>query len=322
MISQPDPQWVRSGWGYRVASQDELLRAVSRIGSLHVGRRYVWRGIADARYRIRSSLYRSLLAEVDAATERDLRQRERSLLREARRWGLGLGPTGFVSDLHLLAQLQHHGTPTRLLDVTTNPMTALWFSCQRAAKDRDAAGAVFAFDVTDVPEYDSLSFGPSTWGEMGDPAGWSLRLALAVSERDRKPFLVRPTLRDDRMRAQEGLFLASTTPAAPVEPPGLDGMFVAAGEAPGRDRFAGLFAPVERGRGAAPQLPFCALVVPPSTKRKLAAHLRGTYDRDFRTMFPDLAGFADAHRQGVLDVSDPIEPEEPVFGDADGDSSG
>ncbi len=37
-----------------------------------------------------------------------------------------------VDDFQLLADLQHFGVPTRLVDVTSNPMTALWFATEQA----------------------------------------------------------------------------------------------------------------------------------------------------------------------------------------------
>ena len=40
----------------------------------------------------------------------------------------GFGGDPQVPELQRMAVLQHHGTATRLLDVTTDPMIALWFA--------------------------------------------------------------------------------------------------------------------------------------------------------------------------------------------------
>ncbi len=57
-------------------------------------------------------------------------------------------PHIFKADLlpiDLLALLQHYGIPTRLLDVTSNPLVALYF----AISNRDEDGEVFAFEYSD-----------------------------------------------------------------------------------------------------------------------------------------------------------------------------
>lgn len=57
-------------------------------------------------------------------------------------------PNIFKSDLipiDLLALLQHYGIPTRLLDVTSNPLVALYFAAAGIQSD----GEVFAFEYND-----------------------------------------------------------------------------------------------------------------------------------------------------------------------------
>src|ERR1700712_201611 len=126
--------WVGSGSGYTARSPDDLMLALSRIGTLNRSRRFVWRGAADHRWRLAPSLIRELATQAGGVlpSEIDVRRRELVSIREARTWGLGRELGDLATDLHMLALLQHHGVHTRLLDVTPNPMTALWFACQPA----------------------------------------------------------------------------------------------------------------------------------------------------------------------------------------------
>src|ERR1700749_46405 len=267
MSSKPstarDPRWVSNGWGYSVKSQDALIRAIGRIGTLQVGRRYVGRGVSNFRWRVRSSLVRSMITNDSAPLpgEAAVRGMETALLREARSWGIGLDMGGVATDLYMLAYLQHHGIPTRLLDVTSNPMTALWFACQRTGPGNDTSGALMAFDVTGIPQYPTVEpAAPVPWSSATDPLSWSLRQALATSFRDSKPFLVRPTLPDARMQAQEGLFISGVVPENPAVL-GVDGFPLVSGNPPGPQALEALFATSDRSRGRPRSLPFCVLTV-------------------------------------------------------------
>jgi hypothetical protein len=68
-------------------------------------------------------------------------------------------PEEFVnmSNLDVLTKMQHSGVPTRLLDVTTNPLVALFFSCYSSSDDYAKDGFFYAFkaDKSNILTFDS-----------------------------------------------------------------------------------------------------------------------------------------------------------------------
>lgn len=283
--------WNRSQSGYTVRSPDELMHAVSRIGTLNASRRYVWRGAADYRWHLESSLVREIrrLDLVGMYSEVDVRATELAAIKAAREWGIGRELGASATDLHVLAVLQHHGVATRLLDVTTNPMTALYFACQETHPN--VAGVLFAFDVTDSEVHPTLdNVDAPSYGALERPRQWTLRRALATSAVKGQPFLVVPALPDTRMLAQEGLFLTSATPRS-QQLEGVRGVMLGTTRPVGRDTLQDLFSAATRPAGRPPSIPFCAIVIHSSAKSRMRQHLEQTFNRTDRTMFPDIDGF-------------------------------
>jgi hypothetical protein len=142
-----------------------------------------------------SSLYRLCRNEKGATvTEADLTTAETTIIQAMRKEGLGR----LMTDGELLMVLQHHGIPTRLIDVSTAPTEALFF----AVDQNDAAdGRLFIIDVHEpVPlaldeEDPQLPWTDAVWGTRTTKE-WS----GAVS-------IVDAAALDPRMRAQRGKFL-------------------------------------------------------------------------------------------------------------------
>lgn len=101
-----------------------------------------YRGQSDKRYGLLPSIYR----------EDVLIQNENRIFRDI----IAQSPADFkgcVSTFEKLVKMQHYSLPTRLLDITTNPLVALYFACENENVD----GKLFRFEVktSDMKYFDS-----------------------------------------------------------------------------------------------------------------------------------------------------------------------
>lgn len=231
-----------------------------------------------------------------------LRAPERRILESARAWGVGLFPSGFVSDLQLLAVLQHHGAPTRLIDVTPDPMTALWFACQdesslhSATKTRTPghAGALFAFNVLGMNEVRSIDPPRGNTSVWHDSLAAGFEQYLIQSRESERALLLKPASPDARMSAQQGQFIFGAVGCPGIEQiPAFPSDF---GKPPGPEALSALSAPGERRRGRPRRIRFAAIVISPQLKRRALKTLEG-YNKSDRVLFPDLGGFVEAVRR-------------------------
>ena len=188
------------------ASWDEVLAAITRICEISGNRALAWRGQANSAWSLHSSLYRHLCAAKTwkrSSGENDLFKYEKEVLKYVRDgWR-----DSHIPYLELLAQLQHHGAPTRLIDVSLNPLVALWFAVEPDSRgESNNDGRLFAFDVTQTPV-------PSTTEWFGNNIPWgSESLQKKVDWCYELPFFWRPPAYNQRIPAQYSGFLVGGVP--------------------------------------------------------------------------------------------------------------
>lgn len=297
--------WKSTGWYFEPRSASDVMTAIARVGTHGSNHRFAWRGLANCNYALASSLHRQLVDEGLVVTEDVLREREERTLDEARRWGLGVEGGHYVDDLQLLADLQHFGVPTRLIDVSSNPMTALWFATEKVVRKQDAAESGYsatgllvalnmpwynevATEKRPVTVFKTVGSPPATYGELGGGLRAKRQLGLSLES----PFVVSSSMPNPRLRAQEGYFIASSHPEDSAEPLTSLNIQVPLGDA---DEVRTLLTE-DKGRGLPRTLPFVAIFIRPPVKKQLRTYLRLTYSRTAKTLFPDYQGFREFGR--------------------------
>ena len=105
---------------------------------------YLFRGVSRSSYivegKIEASAYRRLPEE--ARRPERLLELNQALIENARLQGHAQRNGQDLSDLDLLAELQHFGAATCLIDFTSNALVALWFACKQSAEGKPKNGAV------------------------------------------------------------------------------------------------------------------------------------------------------------------------------------
>lgn len=186
---------------------DEIWASLNDAGKLERFQlpesRLLFRGQTDAGWGLNSTLYRvarsrlrelhGTSAKVKARAESGLIDVEESVVQLARQNGLGRN----MSDLQLLGLLQHHGSPTRLIDVSEDPLVGLYFAVE-GQDDRDSRFFILTGgrDPLDDREKDQLPW--LDWVRQGNTRRpeWSQRV-----------WLVDASAQDARMVSQSGKFL-------------------------------------------------------------------------------------------------------------------
>jgi hypothetical protein len=261
---------------------------------------FVWRGVHEASYGMHSSLYRHASRSAGHyANERELLTAERALFNEAAgEWKLLT-----AGALQLLAELQHTGTPTRLLDFSTDPLTALWFAVEER---RDLATQRIAIDRLDgrvfaVQERHEIS---AAWGRAKAPPWWPAADGGLGAPKDwtSTVYLWRPSTSLPRIKNQSGVFLVGGVPntSTPLQAESTAGKYLltrdeirACTSLAVRINRATRLEGELRGRPAKAPLAFTCRI-PAGRKRAIREELLRIDANRFKHsfMYPDHAGFA------------------------------
>ena len=116
---------------------------------------YLFRGVSNESYEIEASAYRRL-PEGARNNPAWLLRINQDLIEKARLLGHDQKDGQQLSDLELLAELQHFGAATCLIDFTRNALVALWFACQQSSKGK-ANGKVFAVRIDDSDRFEVIT---------------------------------------------------------------------------------------------------------------------------------------------------------------------
>ena len=117
---------------------------------------YLFRGVSKDSYKIEVSSYRRLPNAYKNNPARLLRINQ-ELIEKARLLGHDQRNGQRLSDLELLAELQHFGAATCLIDFSRNALVALWFACQQSSTGKEKNGKVFAIRSDDSARFKTIT---------------------------------------------------------------------------------------------------------------------------------------------------------------------
>ena len=242
-----------------------------------------WRGHSNADYRLTPRLARDQAGDVRTRVESLLEEQERA----SHLWREGVTLRG-LTELERLALLQHTGTATPLLDLTADPLVALYF----AARDHPLKSGKMAHGLL-------IGWNAVDWVDLrhkGDeterkPSYWSIVEDL---RKQHKVGWIAPPVVNDRIVVQRSRLLVA--PLATDEPENRWYKTISDLVLPplpkdwGETPLANLFK--EEGGGRLKMPPVVAFRVPRDLKRFVRGILERNYGISHLSLFPEAAGFA------------------------------
>jgi hypothetical protein len=178
-------RWTPPSRNAEQAARDTLSAAMW-LHSTFQNEVWLWRGQADERYGLEPGMHTRVLSSPSVVpTEHFVAKSTEHLIDVARQARLDQQEKTILPDLALLAHLQHHGAATPLLDVSTDPLIALWMVAFANAKEPDGlddkSGVLFGIrrppkerwiQPLDARPYFSATASPSISSSLGESVWW------------------------------------------------------------------------------------------------------------------------------------------------------
>ncbi len=303
-------------------SFDEFQRESSKLMENHPEFNFLWRGQRDADWALHSSLFRELWrikgvrapdqkhrSEEPFPTESDMVDAELRILQFVRdQWRFD-----DAGAMTTFARLQHFGAPTRLLDVSRNPLIAAWFATETNEETDDDDCRIFALATSTLPgdsaersrQVESTRIGSSD-ANQSLPFWHALENNEVRAEKQWGTGRLRrywiPPLYEGRIAAQNAGFILD---GVPLSSPDLDKFFLKANsKTPWKlaDRLASgsisarfSHAGKRVGRRLARQLPpSFTFRITAKAKHEIRRILDNRYSYNQATIYPDIQGAAQA----------------------------
>lgn len=184
---------------------------------------YLFRGVRKKCYKIEAGAYRRL-PEPDRYNPAKLLKINQELIDKARLLGHDQLSGERLSDLALLAELQHFRAATCLIDFTRNALIALWFACEQIAtteteekekkidrknKVEETDGKVYAVRIDDPARFRTIT---------SKLLNKDLNDFFLEDENGRYPlYQWQPKLQNNRIIAQQSVFIFGGTKVEPED---------------------------------------------------------------------------------------------------------